>query len=152
MPRPRKCRLVGLAPEATVFKPCGIPACASEAVKLGLDELEAIRLADLDGLYQQTAAEKMRVSRATFGRLIEAARHKIATALLQSRTLAFQGGPVQIRRAHGSPCVHCMMSCQARYARKRGKGHRAAAGTRRRPARCQQRRALRADRPHPGKR
>jgi len=54
-----------------------------------MDELEAVRLADLNGLYQEAAAEKMHVSRTTFGRMLGSAHHKIADALLHGKALAF---------------------------------------------------------------
>ena len=50
-------------------------------VLLTLDEYEAIRLADLEGLYQEQAATRMNVSRQTFGRIVEAARRKVADVL-----------------------------------------------------------------------
>jgi len=63
---------------------------------LTLDEFEAIRLADLDGLYQEQAADKMKVSRQTFGRIIESAHRKIATALVKGKALKIEGGNVQM--------------------------------------------------------
>jgi len=52
-----------------------------------VDEFEAIRLADLEGLYQEPAAEKMSVSRQTFGRIIESAHQKVAEALVRGKAL-----------------------------------------------------------------
>ena len=94
MPRPCKCRFIGRQPRAYCFKPRGIPACELQAVELGLDEVEALRLADLEGLYQEAAAERMRISRATFGRLVTQARAKVADALLNGKMLLFAGGPI----------------------------------------------------------
>ena len=91
MPRPCKCRLIGQQPPVSAFKPVGVPGMQLEAVELGLDELEALRLADLEGLYHDAAAERMGVSRPTFGRLIARARHKVACALLESKMLVFKG-------------------------------------------------------------
>jgi predicted DNA-binding protein (UPF0251 family) len=65
-----------------------------EEVALSVDELEAVRLADLEGLYQDAAAARMGVSRATFARVVEAARRKVAEALVQGRALRIGGGPV----------------------------------------------------------
>lgn len=67
-----------------------------EEVTLTLDELEALRLADFNGLYQEQAAEKMNISRATFARIIESARRKVADALLHGKALRVEGGPVLI--------------------------------------------------------
>jgi predicted DNA-binding protein (UPF0251 family) len=69
------------------FKPCGIKRFELERVELFEDEMEAIRLADYEGLYQQECADKMGISRTTFSRLIESARKKIADALLNTKAL-----------------------------------------------------------------
>ena len=58
MTRPLKCRKVDYSPETTFFKPAGIPVSMLEHVTLLLDELEAIRLADFESLYQEEAARK----------------------------------------------------------------------------------------------
>jgi hypothetical protein len=63
---------------------------------LNLDELEAIRLADLEGLYQEQAAEKMGVSRPTFARILESGRKKVADALVNGKGLVVEGGPVEM--------------------------------------------------------
>jgi len=57
--------------ECGFFKPAGVPACALEQMTLTLDEVEALRLADLDGLYQEQAARQMKISRPTFSRIVE---------------------------------------------------------------------------------
>jgi uncharacterized protein len=87
MARPRKRRLIACEVNATYFKPQGIPMRYLEEIELGMDELEAIRLADLEGLYHANAALKMGVSRPTFGNIIARTRTKIATALLQGKAL-----------------------------------------------------------------
>lgn len=61
-----------------------------EEVFLLLDEMEAMRLADFEGLYHEEAARKMDVSRATFGRILDRARHKVAEALLQGKALRIE--------------------------------------------------------------
>ena len=66
MPRPHCCRLVAVEPVAAVFKPAGRRGCEIESISMTLDELEALRLADLEGLYHEEAAARMGVSRATF--------------------------------------------------------------------------------------
>jgi uncharacterized protein len=62
-----------------------------------LDDFEALRLADLEGLYQEQGASHMGVSRATFGRIVESAHRKVAEALVHGKTLRIQGGPVRCR-------------------------------------------------------
>lgn len=91
----------------SVFKPAGRPARDLEEVTLTLDELEALRLADLDGLYQAQAAAKLEVSRATFGRIISSARHKVAEALVHGKSLKIEGGPIRISPKPGFCCAAC---------------------------------------------
>jgi predicted DNA-binding protein (UPF0251 family) len=95
MPRPCCRRRIAGAPPAGVFKPAGIPGRFLEEVVLGLDGLEAIRLADLEGLYQEEAAARMGVSRATFGRIVAEARRRVAEALVEGKLLRIEGGPVE---------------------------------------------------------
>jgi predicted DNA-binding protein (UPF0251 family) len=81
---------------ATYYKPRGVPLRALEQVALTVDELEAIRLADLEGLYQEEAARRMNVSRQTFGRVLDAAHAKVAEALVNGKALSIEGGPVEV--------------------------------------------------------
>ncbi len=87
MARPFKCRRISHAPAARYFKPIGIPLRNLEEIVLGLDELEAMRLADLEGLYQVDVAEKMGVSRQTIGNILNSAHAKLADALLNGKAL-----------------------------------------------------------------
>lgn len=87
MPRPRGQRRLGMMPGMRRYKPQGIPAHGLEEIVLSPDQLEAIRLADLEGLYQDQAAERMGVSRATFGRIVAEAHKKIADALVNGKML-----------------------------------------------------------------
>jgi len=96
MPRPRNCRRIGKKPASNYYKPRGIPLSVLEIVALTFDELEAVRLADLEGLYQEQAAEKMNVSRQTFGRIIESAHKKIADALVNGKALSIEGGHIEM--------------------------------------------------------
>jgi len=83
-------------PLAEYFKPQGISLRILEEVGLTLDELEAVRLADWEGMYQESAAEKMKISRQTFGNIIISAHKKIADALLHGKALRIQGGVVNM--------------------------------------------------------
>ena len=98
MPRPCCPRYIDVHPCAAYFKPAGIPARLLEEIVLTLDELEALRLADFEGLYQEEAAARMKISRPTFSRVIEQARRKVATALIQGKALRFDGGAVVMKR------------------------------------------------------
>lgn len=69
------------------FKPCGVRKVDLERVELFEDEMEALRLADYEGLYQQECADKMGISRTTFSRVITSARKKIVDALLNTKAL-----------------------------------------------------------------
>jgi len=96
MPRPYCCRRIAGQPAASIFKPIGIPVRMLEEVVMTLDEFEAIRLADLDGLYQEQAAAQMEVSRPTFSRITAAAHRKVADALVHGKALRIEGGPVLV--------------------------------------------------------
>lgn len=115
MPRPFKCRLIRGKTTCEGFKPVGTPGRSLDVIELGLDELEAIRLADMEGWYHDEAAQQMGVSRPTFGRLIERARHKVATALLGSKMLVFKGGPVMTRDSRRFECAHCGAAFEVPY-------------------------------------
>jgi predicted DNA-binding protein (UPF0251 family) len=99
MSRPLKCRRVAFLPEATYFKPAGMPLRVLDEVRLSVDEAEAIRLKDLEGLEQEQSAEKMNISRPTFQRVLASARQKIADALLNSKAIRIEGGNFEI-----APC------------------------------------------------
>lgn len=96
MPRPRCCRRIRGEPVDTMFKPAGLKGRDLERVVMTLDEFEAVRLSDVEGLYQEDAAARMGVSRATFGRILEAARNKVARALVHGKALIIEGGPVRV--------------------------------------------------------
>ncbi|MCK4417603.1 MAG: DUF134 domain-containing protein, partial [Candidatus Latescibacteria bacterium] len=92
MPRPKKWRWVAFSPQVTYFKPQGIPLRVLSQVVLTVDELEALRLADLEGMSQEEAAQRMKVSRPTFGRIVAQARKRVADALVNGRAIQVQGG------------------------------------------------------------
>jgi predicted DNA-binding protein (UPF0251 family)/predicted Fe-Mo cluster-binding NifX family protein len=92
MPRPKKCRMVDAAPGVRLFKPQGIPARLLEEIYLSLEGYEALRLADLEGLRQDEAAERMQVSRQTFGRILAEARRAVTEAIVRGLVLRIEGG------------------------------------------------------------
>jgi len=110
MARPKRCRRIGSTPGSRYFKPRGIPLALLEEVTLSFDEYEAIRLADLESLYQERAAEKMGVSRQTFGRIIESAHKKIAEALVKGRALKIEGGAFEVASVKMFRCCDCQHS------------------------------------------
>ncbi|OGO05545.1 MAG: hypothetical protein A2Y60_06340 [Chloroflexi bacterium RBG_13_54_9] len=85
-------RRVSSVPEITYFKPAGIPLRVLQEVSLTVDEAEAIRLKDLQGLEQEECAESMRVSRTTFARILDSARQKVADSLLNGKAIRIEGG------------------------------------------------------------
>lgn len=92
MPRPRcRARVYG-PPAVAVFKPRGVPLARLELLELALEEFEALKLADLRGLYHAEAAERMGVSRPTFGRILASARRKTAAALALGKGIVIEGG------------------------------------------------------------
>lgn len=80
-------RQIAFTPETLCYKPCGKRGYSLERVILGHDEMEALRLGDFEGLYQEEAAEKMGISRSTFSRIISQARKKVADALLHGKII-----------------------------------------------------------------
>lgn len=97
MARPCRCRKIRCNPDVNYFKPRGIPIDGLKEVNLTLDELEALRLADFNGLYQEDAAQRMNISRQTFGNIINSAHRKIADVLLHAKALKIEGGFVEKR-------------------------------------------------------
>ncbi len=92
MPRRRKLRICRRFDGETVFKPRGVPMSQLETIVLRLDELEAMRLCDLDGHDQEAAGGHMGVSRGTVQRLLQSGRSKLLTALVRSSALMIEKG------------------------------------------------------------
>lgn len=107
MARPKCCRRVRQEPACRLFQPSGGPIPVLEEVVLSMDEFEAIRLADLEGLYHEQAAGNMNVSRQTFGRIIGTARRKVAKALSEGHILRIEGGDVEMRDERAFTCDQC---------------------------------------------
>jgi predicted DNA-binding protein (UPF0251 family) len=74
------------------FRPVGGSPCKADAISIDVDELEAIRLADLEGLYQDAAAERMGVSRQTYARILNRARAAVARSLVEQKMLLVESG------------------------------------------------------------
>lgn len=107
MARPKRCRRISSTPGSSYFKPRGIPLAELVEVVLSFDEYEALRLADLEGQYQEQAAEKMGISRPTFGRIIDSAHKKVAEALVKGRALKIEGGTFEIASVKMFKCRDC---------------------------------------------
>jgi len=103
MPRPCRLRLIEQVPAVRFFKPQGIPLRQLEVIRLALDELEAMRLVDGEGIYQEDAAARMNVSRPTLARILDSGRRKTTQALLEGKALAIEGGNTQLIESSFSP-------------------------------------------------
>lgn len=115
MPRAATPRHVSAGLVPRVFCPAGVRRRATESVTLDLDALEALRLADLVGLYHEAAAVRMGVSRATFGRLLADARRRVAEALVLGKVLRIGGGEVVKSEPRPIPCpLHAQPRRQGR--------------------------------------
>jgi len=84
-PRNCKCKFKGKA-----FKPTGVPMAEIGQIPLLREELEALRLCDLDDLTQAEAGAKMGVSRGTIQRILTIARKKVAKALSKGQAIVFE--------------------------------------------------------------
>jgi uncharacterized protein len=110
MPRPPIERSVGGVPRITLFKPAGVPTRELEQRALAVDELEAIRLVDLEGLSHEQAAEAMGVSRQTVGRVLERGRAIVADALVAGKAILIGGGQYRVE-----PQQWRCFSCEERW-------------------------------------
>ncbi|MEM2121275.1 MAG: DUF134 domain-containing protein [Candidatus Woesearchaeota archaeon] len=111
MVRPEKCRCVSFNPEITYFKPAGISLNSIEEINLNVEELEAIRLKDFEGLEQKECAEKMKISQPTFNRVLLSARKKIADALINGKAIKIEGGNFKIIKLRRKQFRKRHMSC-----------------------------------------
>ena len=101
MPRPRRIRRIFFQPDVTQFIPKGLPKPIYEKV-LTYDEIETIRLKDLENLEQSRAAKQMKISQPTFSRLLDSARKKIASAIINGQAIKIQGGDFKMVQPTGA--------------------------------------------------
>jgi uncharacterized protein len=107
MTRPKSPRLINSVPKVSWFKPAGVQLQFLDEIELTLDEVEALRLADFEGNYQELVAEKMNVSRQTVGRILANARKKVAEALVQGKAIRLEGGLINCE-GDGHCCDKCL--------------------------------------------
>ena len=98
MPRPRICKRVANDPSWVYFKPRGVPLRDLDEESLLVEEFEALRLVDLEGLTQEEAADRMGVSQPSVNRLVASARKKIVSALVNGRAIRIEGGDYMITK------------------------------------------------------
>ncbi|HPE16411.1 MAG TPA: DUF134 domain-containing protein [Oscillospiraceae bacterium] len=129
MPRPRKGRQVCRLPDISRFGPLDVPAAAAGTVSMTVDEYEAIRLIDLEGLTQEECAGRMAIARTTVQGIYNEARKKLASALVGGRVLLIEGGEYRLCDGLGQGCGNC-------WRRRHGwEGHGAGGGRQLPPAR-----------------
>lgn len=116
MVRPMLQRRVSGEFNTTYFKPAGVPVRELETVSLTFDELEAVRLTDLEELYQADAAAKMNISRQTLGNIVQSAHRKIAEALIKGKAIKIEGGTIEYMRK----LYHCP-ACETTFPGEAGK-------------------------------
>ena len=87
MVRPRLCRRINFNPKVRYFKPKGIPLRNLEEIELTLEELETLRLKNIEGLEQTEASLKMKTSQSTFQRILTSAYKKITKALIEGKAI-----------------------------------------------------------------
>ena len=90
MPRPRRPRCLSFQPSVYYFKPQGIPLQMLEEIALLPDELEALKLYEVDDLDQIKAAQRMKISQPTFARILESAQKKVAQALIKGKAIRIE--------------------------------------------------------------
>jgi len=90
--RPIKRRRIRFQPQRRFFKPAGIPMRSLESVTLSFEEIEALRLKNLEDLDNNQAAKRMNISRATFQRILNLAYKKMSLALVRGRAIQIEGG------------------------------------------------------------
>ncbi|URZ03427.1 DUF134 domain-containing protein [Clostridium felsineum] len=114
MPRPTKYRKVEFFPQSTYFIPLGKPKCEIKEIALKVEELEAMRLKDIEGLNQEECAAKMEVSRQTFQNIIDAARKKVAVALTEGNAIVIEGGNYTVKFCKFK-CLNCGNTYEVNY-------------------------------------
>jgi predicted DNA-binding protein (UPF0251 family)/predicted Fe-Mo cluster-binding NifX family protein len=99
--------MVDTIPGVRLFKPQGIPARQLEEIYLPFEGYESLRLADLEGLRQDEAAERMQISRQTFGRILSEARKAVTEAIVKGLVLRIEGGEYRMADSGGGPSTAC---------------------------------------------
>ncbi len=104
MPRPIKCRKISYVPQSKFFKPEEVDIV--DEYNLKLEELEAMRLKDIEKMSQEEAAAMMQISRQTFQNIIDSARNKVVSALVEGKAIRIGGGNYKIMECK-IECHHC---------------------------------------------
>ena len=114
MARPIKFRRVEFFPEDDYFVPWGKRKCELEEIVLKVEELEAMRLKDIEDLNQEECAERMQVSRQTFQNIIDSARKKVAISLTEGKAIKIGGGHYTTKNCRFK-CLECGQIYEINY-------------------------------------
>lgn len=120
MARPTKCRRVEFFPDDTFFVPWGKSKCDIKEVVLKVEELEAMRLKDLEKLTQEECAKKMHISRSTFQNILESAREKVTRAFIEGSAVRISGGNYTTKHCNFK-CLDCDSVYQIKFERDKYK-------------------------------
>lgn len=133
MVRPRRLRRVCFCPRITRFGPKNLSLCSCGKIDLTLDELESLRLSDVEGADQIKAAKMMKISQSTFQRTLKSARKKVSQSLIEGKFIQIERGNVSIpgfaRKGRkegtlaagpGGVCVCTNNNCSCEVSHQRG--------------------------------
>ncbi len=109
MPRPLKRRRICALPQNRSFAPTETTGENIKVITMTLDEYEAIRLIDLEGMSQEACAESMGVARTTAQAIYNSARVKLAECMINGHELRIEGGEYILCQGEklGCGCNHC---------------------------------------------
>jgi len=120
MPRPKKYRKVKCSPTAYYFKPRAISLSSLEEIILEADELESLNLADFRAFSHEKSAVQMKISRATFGRIVEKARFKIVDAIINGKAIKISNELPVLLKDKSTECKECKSCSPKRKLKKSG--------------------------------
>ncbi|MFH1427877.1 MAG: DUF134 domain-containing protein [Patescibacteria group bacterium] len=87
MPRPRLRRRIGWRHHSYFYKPQGVPMRNLDIVEITAEEVEALRLKNIEELDQNECAKKMKTSQSTFQRILASAYKKISQAIIKGKAI-----------------------------------------------------------------
>lgn len=105
MARPRKIKVVNFEPNVTYFKPRAVPLSELEEIEITIDELETLRLTNLEKLNQTIAAKKMNIHQSTFHRTLLRAREKITDGIINGKAIKIKGGEYKLNKIQSNSCI-----------------------------------------------
>lgn len=110
MPRPKKLRKISVIPKYNLYKPSGVRVSNLNTINLKVEELEAMKLRDIEKLSQKGCAKKMGVSRQTFQLIIKKAHEKVTKAIINGDAISIEGGDY-VRKF----CIYHCNACEEEF-------------------------------------